>query len=88
MAGVDQIVKLDGQLGTVIDTLLFIARAMMAVFYSRVTHGLRDDENEPDASTDEEVRTLITDATKEVVAEAITAIYQGIITQLETCLWS
>jgi hypothetical protein len=28
MAGIDQIVKLDGQIGTVIDTLLLIARAV------------------------------------------------------------
>ncbi len=31
MAGVDQIVKRDGQVGTVIDTILLIARAVMAI---------------------------------------------------------
>jgi hypothetical protein len=44
MAGMGQIVKLDGQIGTVIDTLLVIARAVMAVLYSRVIHCLKKDE--------------------------------------------
>jgi hypothetical protein len=46
MAGVDQIVKLDGQVGTVIDTILLIARAVMAALYSRVIHSLKKDESE------------------------------------------
>ncbi|HEU5375822.1 MAG TPA: hypothetical protein VFV38_10315, partial [Ktedonobacteraceae bacterium] len=48
MAGVDQIIKLDGQVNAVIDTILLIARAVMAVLYSRIIHSLRkDDEPEP-----------------------------------------
>lgn len=40
MADVGQMIKLDGQVGTVIDTLLLIARAVMAILYSRVIHRL------------------------------------------------
>ncbi len=38
MAGVDQVVKLDGTVATVIDTMLLIARAVLAVLYGRVIH--------------------------------------------------
>ena len=41
MAGVDQVVQLDGQIATVVDTILLIARAILAVLYSRVIHSLR-----------------------------------------------
>ena len=52
MAGVDQIVRLDGQVGTVIDTILLIARTVMAALYSRVIHGLKKD-NKPEPPTEE-----------------------------------
>ena len=87
MAGVDQIVKLDGQVGMVIDTILLIARAVMAVLYSRVIHGLRDDENELEPTySDEEIRALITEATTGILSDAIIAMHQGIVTQLEASL--
>jgi hypothetical protein len=38
LAGVDQVVRLDSHVGTVIDTTLLIARAILAVLYSRVIH--------------------------------------------------
>lgn len=38
MASVDQIVKLDGQVGTVIDTILLIVCAVITVLYSQVIH--------------------------------------------------
>ncbi len=44
MAGVDQVVTLDSHVATVIDTILLIARAVMAVLYSRVIHSLRGGE--------------------------------------------
>lgn len=44
MAGVDQVVTLDSHVATVIDTILLIARAVMAVLYSRVIHSLRSEE--------------------------------------------
>jgi predicted transcriptional regulator len=53
MAGVDQVVTLNSHVATVVDTILLIARAVMAVLYSRVIHSLRGDETpqliQPDA---------------------------------------
>lgn len=53
MAGVDQVVTLEGHVATVIDTILLIARAVMAVLYSRVIHSLRGVETEQPIQPDE-----------------------------------
>ncbi len=85
MAGVDQVVTLHGQVGTIVDTILLIARAVMAVLYSRVIHSLRED-NELDSYTDREIRAFITEVTNSVVTEAITIMQQEVVSQLETNL--
>jgi hypothetical protein len=70
LAGVDQIVKLDGQLGTVIDTLLLIARAVLAVLYSRVIHSLKKND-EPEPPSKEEIETLITEIVENVLSQRL-----------------
>jgi hypothetical protein len=85
MAGVDQIVKLDGQLGTVIDTMLLIARAVLAVLYSRVIHSLKNDD-EPEPPTQERVEELITEAVNTSLTAAIENVRQEIVSQLGATL--
>lgn len=60
LAGVDQIVRLDTQIGTIIDTILLIARAIMAVLYSRVIHALKEDEKQEGGN--QEVKELFMEA--------------------------
>lgn len=60
MAGVDQIIKIEGQVSTIIDTILLIARAVMAVLYSRVIHSLKKDD-EPEPPIEEEFETTVTE---------------------------
>jgi hypothetical protein len=87
MAGIDQIVKLDGQIGTVIDTILIIARAVMAVLYSRVIHSLQNDEADQYALYEkEEIDELIAETVKQVVQGALTDIQQTLVSQLEASL--
>lgn len=65
IAGIDQVVKLDEQISTVIDTSLLIARAIMAVLYSRVIHALKEEDlfdNQPPHGGGD---------VKELVAEAV-----------------
>lgn len=85
MAGVDQIVKLDGQVGTVIDTILLIARAIMAVLYSRVIHSLKKDD-EPDPPTEEQIDTLIAGKVNTALQQSLTAVQQNIVSHLEATL--
>jgi hypothetical protein len=79
MAGVDQVVKLDGQIGTVIDTVLLIARAVMAVLYSRVIHSLRNDEGNQYATYEKE-------EIDEVIAEMVQLAVQEVVSHLESSL--
>jgi DNA-binding NarL/FixJ family response regulator len=81
MAGIDQIVTLDGQAGTVIDTILVIARAVMAVLYSRVIHSLKRDD-EPESPSQEEIEERVT----ETVNEALKHLRQELVTEFETKL--
>ncbi len=87
MAGVDQVIPLHGQVGTVIDTILLIARAVMAVLYSRVIHSLRDEEfGMPAAYYREDGNTLIAEAVTAALAEAMVAMRQEVGSQLEANL--
>jgi uncharacterized Tic20 family protein len=72
LAGVDQVVRLDSQVGTGIDTILLIARAILAVLYSRVIHCLRNDVGDPYAVNEkEEINERIVKTVKQAVQEAI-----------------
>src|SRR5438552_13184424 len=82
MAGVDQVVRLDGQVGTVIDTVLLIARAILAVLYSRVIHSLRNDTLDQYNYEKEEADGIIT----ETVQNAITGMRQEVVSLLEASL--
>jgi DNA-binding NarL/FixJ family response regulator len=44
MAGVNMIVHINSEASAIIDTILLIARAVMAVLYGRVIHSLRHEE--------------------------------------------
>lgn len=85
MAGVDQVVKLDGQIATIVDTILLIARAIMAVLYSRVIHSLRKDEPEPVGEI-VDLETLVTEIVNAVIAETLITVRQEITTQVEQTL--
>lgn len=87
MAGVDQVVRLDGQVGTVIDTILLIARAILAVLYSRVIHSLRNDEGDPyTVDEKEEIDERIVETVKQAVQEALAGVRQEVVSLLETSL--
>lgn len=81
MAGVDQIAKLDGQIGTVIDTILLIARAVMAVLYSRVIHSLKKDD-EPEPLSEAEIEELLAEKVETALAGTLEQIRQEIVSQL------
>jgi hypothetical protein len=85
MAGVDQIVKLGGQAGTVIDTILLIARAVMAVLYSRVIHSLKKDD-EPEPPSEEEIDELVTEKISTMLQGALATLRQEIVSQLDATL--
>lgn len=85
MAGVDQIVKLDGQIGTVIDTILLIARAVMAVLYSRVIHSLKKDD-EPEPPNEEDREELVTEKVNAVVTASLACLQSGLVEHLEATL--
>ncbi len=85
MAGMDQIVKLDGQIGTVIDTILLIARAVLAVLYSRVIHSLKKDD-EPEPTGEEDSEELVTEKVNAAFAGALASLQQEIVSQLEVTL--
>lgn len=59
MAGVNEIVQLNSQISAVIDTILLIARAVLAVLYSRVIHSLKSD-NESEPSSEENIEAMVT----------------------------
>ncbi len=67
IAGIDQVVKLDGQISTIVDTILLIGRAIMSVLYSRVIHALKEDAFEADE-----------EAAQEFMAEAMSALTRQI----------
>ena len=83
MAGVDQIVTLDSHAATVIDTILLIARAVMAVLYSRVIYSLRDEEVaqpiQPDA-----LEAMRTDIVNQLTATLSHQLEERITKQTET----
>lgn len=84
MAGVDQIIKLEGQVNTVIDTILLIARAVMAVLYSRVIHSLRRDE--PETASEAEIDAVVSEKVDAVFQASLTTLRQAIVSQLEATL--
>jgi len=86
MAGVDQVVKLDGTVATVIDTMLLIARAVLAVLYGRVIHGLRKDEAEPQTPDADHLEELVTETVNTVLTEALATIRQETASQFEHSL--
>lgn len=85
MAGIDQIVQLDSQVGTVIDTILLMARAVMAVLYSRVIHSLKKDD-EPEPPNEEDIEELITEKVNAVVTASLACLQQGLVEHLEATL--
>lgn len=85
MAGVDQIVKLDGQVGTVIDTILLIARAVMAVLYSRVIHSLKKDD-EPEPLSEAEIEELVAEKVETALAGKLEQMRQDIVARLNANL--
>ncbi|HEU5378660.1 MAG TPA: hypothetical protein VFV38_24835, partial [Ktedonobacteraceae bacterium] len=80
-----QIIKLDGQVNAVIDTILLIARAVMAVLYSRIIHSLRKDD-EPEPPTEEEIDELVAEKVNEAVQGALITLRQEIVSQLDATL--
>ena len=63
IAGLNQVVKLDEQVRTVIDTLFLMTRAILAVLYSRVIHALKEEdlfEKPPERGS--EAQELVTEA--------------------------
>lgn len=85
MAGVDQIIKVDAQVGTVIDTILLIARAVMAVLYSRIIHSLKkDDELVPPSEEDREE--LVTEKVGAALANKLEQMRREIVSQLNGSL--
>jgi F0F1-type ATP synthase assembly protein I len=85
MAGVYQIIKLDSQVGTVVDTILLIARAVMAVLYSRVIHSLKKDD-EPEPPSEEQIDEIIADKVNVALQGALTNLRQEIVSQLQATL--
>ncbi|HZR39748.1 MAG TPA: hypothetical protein VFB12_06520 [Ktedonobacteraceae bacterium] len=85
MAGLDQIVTMNTQVSTVIDTILLIARAVMAVLYSRVIHSLKKDD-EPELQSEEEIRELVTDKVDTALAGKLEQMKQEIVSQLNASL--
>jgi hypothetical protein len=83
MAGVGQVVKLDGQVGTVIDTILLIARAVLAVLYSRVIHSLKKDDDPP---SEEQLEELVTEKVNTVLAAMLTTMQQKVVLQFQATL--
>lgn len=83
MAGVDQIMKLEGQVGMIVDTILVIARAVLAVLYSRVIHSLRKDDESP---SQEVIETLVHETVSIVLAETLKGMRQEIVTELAASL--
>ena len=87
MAGVNQIVKLDNQVGTVTDTILLIARAVMAVLYSRVIRSLRNDETDLYATYEkEEMDEIIAETVKQALLVSLADMQQKIVSHLEASL--
>jgi hypothetical protein len=82
MAEGNQIVKLDDQVGTVVDTILLIARTIMAILSSRVIHSLRNDAVDQYGYEKEE----IDDSIAETIQVAMARIQQAIVSQLEGTL--
>lgn len=85
MAGVNQVVQLDSQIGTVIDTILLIARAVMAVLYSRVIHRLKKDD-EPKPLSEQNVEELVMEKVNVALQASLAALRQDIVSQLEANL--
>lgn len=92
MAGVDQVVTLNSHVATVIDTILLIARAVMAVLYSRVIHSLRDDETVQPIQPDEleamrtDMLNQLTDTLSRQLEERITKQTETLTQMVETAL--
>lgn len=82
MAGVDQVVQLDSQVATIVDTILLIARAILAVLYSRVIHSLRKDEPEPQSET-ADLETVVTEIVNAVMAETLVTVRQEMMAHVE-----
>jgi DNA-binding NarL/FixJ family response regulator len=85
MAGVDQIIKIEGQVGTVIDTILLIARAVMAVLYSRVIHSLKNDD-EPEPPSEEQIDEIIEAKVNVALAGSLEILKREIVSQLNGSL--
>lgn len=85
MAGVDQIIKLDGQVGTIIDTIFLIARAVMAVLYSRVIHSLKKDD-ELELPSEDEIEERVAEKINTTVQGSLATLRQEIVSQLEASL--
>lgn len=85
MAGVDQVVTLETHVSTIIDTILLIARAVLAVLYSRVIHSLKkDDELGP--PSDEEIDELVETKVHAALAGKLEQMRQEIVSQLTATL--
>lgn len=85
MAGVDQIVKMDGQIEIVIDTILLITRAVLAVLYSRVIHSLKKDD-EQELPSEEEIGELVETKVHVALAGTLEQMRQEIVSQLTATL--
>lgn len=86
VAGVDQIIKFDDQVGTVIDTILLIARAVMAVLYSRVIHSLKKDDPETTLPVETEIEDLLRETVERMLSEVLVTLRQEIVSQLDATL--
>jgi hypothetical protein len=80
MAGIEQVVRLDDQIGTMIDTSLLIARAILAVLYSRVIHRLR---NEGPIGMSQPETVQIDEAIPALITETITSAFHDLSQHLD-----
>jgi hypothetical protein len=85
MAGLDQIVTLNMHVSTVIDTILLITRAVMAVLYSRVIHSLKSD-NEPEPPSEDDMEELVTEKVNTAIQGSLATLRQEIISHLQHSL--
>ena len=79
--------KLDGQVSTVIDTILLIARAILAVLYGRVIHSLRNDNiGLPVLYHRESLEVLVAETVKQTLSETLVTMRQEMMEHIGTGL--
>ncbi len=85
MVGVNQVTTLNSHVAVVIDTILLIARAVMAVLYSRVIHALRTDDPAHAVPT-VTLEATIFETINSVLADNLALLPQHLEASLSQCL--